>query len=71
MYLEEEDLVNHFLVHCRWAASVWHLALSVIGISWVKPLKVKDVLVAWRRRQKKNWVLGVWKIFPMAIWWTT
>jgi len=42
--------------------------------SWVHPWKFKAlfkaVLMAWRRRMKKGWVSGVWKIIPMAIWWT-
>jgi len=42
-----------------------------MGISWVHPSKVKDVLAAWRRRMKKCLALDVWKMIPLAIWWTT
>jgi len=42
-----------------------------MGISWVKPFNVKDVLVAWRRRLKKGWVHGIWKLIRLAIWWCT
>jgi len=34
----------------------WHLSLSLMGISWVQPSSVKDVVVGWRRRMKNNWV---------------
>jgi len=42
-----------------------------MGISWVQPSNIKDVLVAWRRRLKKCWVHGIWKLIPLAIWWCT
>jgi len=42
-----------------------------MGISWVQPSNVRDVVVAWRRRMKKSWVLGVWNMIPLAIWWAT
>jgi len=32
-----------------------------MDVSWAQPLKAKGVLVAWRRRMEKSWVLGVWK----------
>ena len=51
-------------------SSISRLALSLMGVSWVQPLKVKDVLVAWRRKMN-CWALGVWKTIPMAIWRTT
>jgi len=40
-----------------------------MGVSWVQPFTVKDVLVAWRR-MKKCFAFGVWKMIPLAIWWT-
>jgi len=42
MCLKEEP-VHHLVVHCHWAALVWHLALFAMGISWVKPFKAKNV----------------------------
>jgi len=42
-----------------------------MGVSWVHPWKVKDVLVPWRRRIKKCLAFGIWKLIPLAIWWST
>jgi len=66
---QEEETVHHLLVHCHWASSLWQLGLSMLGVSWVQPGKVKEVLVAWRRRMKKCLAFGVWKLIPLAIWW--
>jgi len=37
MCLEEEESVDHLLMHCRWASSLWDLSLSLMGASWVQP----------------------------------
>ena len=42
-----------------------------MGVSWVQSSSVIAVLVAWRRRLKKCWVHGIWKLVPIAIWWCT
>ena len=39
-----------------------------MGVSWVQPFTVKDVLVTWRRRMKKCLAFGVWKMIHLAIW---
>ena len=66
----EEETVNHLLVHCVWVSSLWQLGLSLMGVCWVQPRKVHDVLVAWKRRMKKGLAFGVWKLIPLAIWWS-
>ena len=67
---EEEETIHHLLVHCQWASLLWQLGLSMMGVCWVQPWKVKDVLVAWRRRKHKCLALGVWNLIPLAIWWS-
>jgi len=42
----------------------------MMGVSWVQPWKVIDVLVAWRRRTEKCPTLSVWNLMPLAIWWS-
>jgi len=48
MCFHEEELIDHLFVHCKCVSSLWALALSLMGISWVQSSNVKDVLVAWR-----------------------
>jgi len=62
--------VDYLLVHW-WVSLIWDLALSLMGASWVQSSNVWDVVVAWGRRMKKSWVLGVWNMVPLAIWWAT
>jgi len=46
MCFHEEELVDHLFVICQWVSSLWTLALSLMGVSWVQSSNVKDVLVA-------------------------
>jgi len=67
MCLEEEP-VDDLFVHYHWAFSLWLLSLSLMGVSWVRPSNVKDILVAWRRRLKKSSVFRIWKLVHLSIW---
>jgi len=68
MWLGEEDCVDHLLSIVGGPRyDVCHyLSLSLIVISWVQPHTIRDVLMEWRRRLNKSWVLEVWKLMPLA-----
>ena len=70
MCLGEEESADHLLIHCRWASSLCHLSLSLMGVRWAQPSSIKDVVVAWRRT-KNNWISSVWNKIPLAILWCT
>ena len=67
MFLDEEESMDHLLVHCQWVSSLWDLSLFD-GVSWIQPSNVSDVVVAWRRRMKRSWILRVWNVVLLAIW---
>jgi len=52
--LEEEEMADHLLIYFCWASSVWHLSLSLMGVSWVQLSLVKDMVVALSRRTKNS-----------------
>jgi len=82
-YLTDEVLgvqvsgLSVFRAEILWIISLWIVGgclcfgiyLSLMGVCWVLPSNVKDVLVAWRSSTKKS--LGVWKMVPLTIWWAT
>jgi len=51
--LKEEEKADHLLIHCRWASSLSHLSLSLMGVRWAQPSSAKDVMGAWSM-EKKN-----------------
>jgi len=56
------------------ALSLGFLALAVEslfdGRKLGQPSKAQDVFVAWKRRMKKGLAFGVWKLIPLASWWS-
>ena len=45
---EEEETIDHLLIHCKIAKMLWDLFLSIAGISWVFPHSVLHTLLAWQ-----------------------
>ena len=45
---EDEETIDHLLIHCKCAKMLWDLFLSIVGISWVFPHSVLHTLLAWQ-----------------------
>jgi len=84
--LKEEILAVQVDALCVWRRkNLWIISFCIVdgflhfleflslfnGVSWVQPSNVRDVVVAWRRRMKESWILGVWNMVSLAIWWPT
>ena len=45
---EDEEDINHLLLHCKKAIMLWDLFLSIVGTSWVFPDSVIQTLLSWQ-----------------------
>ena len=66
---EEEETIDHLLIHCKFAKVLWDLFLSIVGISWVFPHSVLNKLLAWQgasvgKKRKKIWLAA-----PLCLFW--
>ena len=43
----EAESVDHILIHCTVARVLWDLVLGLVGVKWVFPNTVKEVLYSW------------------------
>ena len=41
-----EESIHHILLHCLVVRPLWEIILSLVGISWVFPKEVKDLLLS-------------------------
>ena len=69
---EEEETIDHLLIHCKIAKMLWDLILSIVGISWVFPNSVLHTLLAWQgaavgKKRKKIWLAAPLCLF-LNIW---
>ena len=67
---KEEETLNQLLVHYLQARILWELILAIVGIGWVFPFSVLQVLLAWQRAQVGKKRKKVWRAAPICLFWT-
>jgi hypothetical protein len=43
---DDDESVDHFFIHCRAARVFWSLVFRSVGIDWVLPNRISDLLFA-------------------------
>ncbi|RVW38495.1 hypothetical protein CK203_085301 [Vitis vinifera] len=66
-FMEEEETINHILVHCSKAKVLWDLVLSLFGVNWVLPFTVRDTLLGWCASFKDKKHRKVWWVAPLCL----
>jgi hypothetical protein len=65
---EDGETIDHLLLHCEIARSLWYARFSWFGLSWVMPSKVGGLFACW-------WLGGhsqsavVWKMVLLCLVW--
>ena len=58
---EDEEIIDHLLIHCKSVKMLWNHFLSIVGISWVFLHSVLHTLLTWqgaavgKKRKKIGW----------------
>jgi exonuclease III len=64
-----DETVDHLMLHCQFARQLWTFIFKSVGISWVLPSQVSELLFGWW-----NWFgkrsSGVWNLIPSCLMWT-
>ena len=67
---EDEEDINHLLIHCKKARMLWDLLLSIVGTRWVFPANIIQLLLSWQEapvgKKRKN----IWIAAPICLFWT-
>jgi hypothetical protein len=42
------ETMDHLLLHCDYAQSLWSFIVCLFGVSWVMPRRVEDNLACWK-----------------------
>ena len=66
---EEEETIDHLLIHCKFAKMLWDLFLSIVGISWVFPHSVLHTLLAWQGATVGKKHKQIWLAAPLCLFW--
>ena len=66
---ESEESVYHILIHCAKTRELWIFLLALLGVTWVFPYSMRNLLLQWKvkRPQKKD--RAVWHLAPIYLLW--
>ena len=67
---EDEENIDHLLIHCKSAKMLWNLLLSIFGTSWVFPQTAIHTLLAWQGAAVGKKRKRIWLVAPLCIFWT-
>ena len=67
---EDEETIDHMLIHCKRAKTLWNLFLSIVGASWVFLRLVLHTLLAWQRAAVGKKRKKIWMAEPLCMLWT-
>ena len=65
---EDEETIEHLLVHCKKAKMLWDLFLLIVGTNWVFPSSVLHTLLSCKgatvgKKRKKIWLVASLYLF--------
>ena len=64
---EEEETIDHLLIHCSRAKMLWDLILVIVGSNRVFPLTVRHALLAWQGAKVGKNRKRVWMTSPLCL----
>jgi hypothetical protein len=60
---------DHLLLHCEIAKELWSSLFNLLGVVWVMPRKVTEMLMSWRSQMGNRNALEVWRLAPLRLMW--
>ena len=67
---ENEETIDHLLIHCSRAKILWDILLAITDFNWVFPRLVRQLLLAWQSVSVGKKRKRVWMAAPLCIFWT-
>ena len=67
---ENEETIDHLLIHCSRAKLLWDFLLAITNLHWVFPCTVRQLLLAWQSASIGKKRKRVWMAAPLCIFWT-
>ena len=70
MCYKNEETIDRLLIYCAKTRVLWEMFFSLVRVSWVLPLLIREPLLNWNglfvaKKRKK-----VWRVAPLHIFWT-
>jgi hypothetical protein len=49
------ESINHLLLHCEVASTLWSVLFTLFGVKWVMNGRVLDLLACWKGQRGNKW----------------
>ena len=66
----EGESVNHLLLHCEVARTLWNEVFVRLAMVWVMPKTVEATLASWPSIRGRQPIRAMWKMIPICILWS-
>ena len=66
---ENEESVDHILIHCSKTRELWTLLLSFFGVVWVFPASIRNLLLEWKIKGLGKKRRAVWRLASFCLFW--
>ncbi|KAG6694688.1 hypothetical protein I3842_09G061500 [Carya illinoinensis] len=63
------ESVEHLLLHCDTARSLWNEVFGRLDMAWVMPKTVEAALSCWASLRGRQPIKAIWKMIPLCIMW--
>ena len=64
---ENEETIDHLLIHCSRAKMLWDLLLAITEANWLFPRTVRQLLLAWQSVSVGKKRKRVWMAAPLCL----
>lgn len=71
MYKKNGELVDYLLLHCDVVKVLWDKVFIGLGIAWVMPGKIVNLLACQKGIQGNSQIAAVWKMVLLCLMWCT
>jgi hypothetical protein len=63
------ETIDRLLLHYGVARELWVLIFYLLGVEWVMPRRVIELLVSWRDQLGSCNILESWRMTPLCLRW--
>lgn len=66
---DNEDSIDHLLIHCIYSREVFNSVLSQCQVAWVVPKLATNLMLQWENPFASPWMRRLWDFGLQHVWW--
>ena len=62
-----EETIHHIVLHCTTVSALWEIIFNLVGVQWVFPKTVKEVITSWKGSFVGHKRKNAWRTVPLCL----